>query len=471
MAAGNTYTAQTLHALPRQDAIVTRQILIGIILFILGLISFILLYALLRRSHRKRRYRLLDIERERFAPLVAGLVSRGGGTESLRKAGGSLEWIAIEELLFKALEGPGADREIVLNIFEELGYVRHYIKNLRGGSRWVQAGAAEKLGRIGSGRVAPYLVKGLDSVHADVCNTAVHSLGAIRDIKAVPHIMERLVKAIERREEVSIRIIKSSLIGFGMPAVPYLLREIANQSWQIRAAAIDILGEMDEPEAVRALTAALNDTERDVRAKAAKGLGKLRDASSAMPLIEHMDDPHWVVRMHVTRASGLIRDPAAVEHILKRLNDINWQVRKAAAEALGRFGGSAFVALLDVYLNGLDKYSKEQASDEIARAGLLGALATALLNKDMTRSDDIATIFNRAQSYCKAYRNINQEVFVEMLLLLSEAGREKFSGALTHLAAGEFDATEMEEAIDAVERLAESVALSDVEKYGYKELN
>ena len=118
--------------------------------------------------------------------------------------------------------------------------------------------------------------------------------------------------------------------------------------------------------------------------------------------------------------------------------------------------------MLDVYLNGLDKYSKEQASDEIARAGLLGALATAVLNKDMTRSDDIATIFNRAQSYCKAYRNINQEVFLEMLLLLSKAGREKFCGALTHLAAEELDATEMEEVIDAVERLVESGVLQDM---------
>src|SRR4030066_2466349 len=96
MAAGNTYTAQTLRALPRQDAIVTRQILIVIISFILGLISFILLYALLRRSHRKRRYRLLDIERERFAPLVAGLVSRGGGTEGPGKGGGSRGGVALE---------------------------------------------------------------------------------------------------------------------------------------------------------------------------------------------------------------------------------------------------------------------------------------------------------------------------------------------------------------------------------------
>lgn len=445
--------------------------MIIIISFILGLLSFILLYALLRRSYRKRRYRLLDIERERFAHLVAGLASGSGDMDTLRKAEDSLEWIAIEDLLFKAFDDPGANRETVLNIFEDLGYVRHYIKNLRSGSRWEQAGAAEKLGRMGCRRVAPYLVKELNSVHADVCNTAVHSLGALLDIKAIPHIMERLVKAIENSEEVSIRIMKSSLIGFGRPAVAHLLPELANPSWQVRAAAVDILGEMDGPEAVRALTASLNDTERDVRAKAAKGLGKLRDASSSLPLIEHMDDPHWVVRLHVTRASGQIRDPAAVEHVLKRLNDINWQVRKAAAEALGRFGGSAFLSLLDVYLNGLDKYSKEQASDEIARAGLLGALAGAVLTKDMTKPDDIATIFNRARTCCKAYRNISQEVFFEMLLLLSKAGREKARGALTHLAAGELDATEIEEVIDAVERLVESGGiLQDIEKYGYREL-
>jgi len=449
---------------------VTRPILIIIISSILGLVSGILIYALLRRYYRKKRYRLLDAERERFAPSVAFLVSGAGDIEALRKAEGSLEWCAIEGLLFGALDDPGADREIVLGVFEELGYVRHYIRDLRLGSRWEQAGAAEKLGRIGCGRGAPYLVKGLASAHADVCNTAVHSLGVIRDEKAVPHIMERLVKAIENREEVSIRIMKSSLIAFGAPAVPHLISGLGNRSWQVRAAAADILGEMNGPQVVRALTVALNDTERDVRAKAAKGLGKLRDASSALPLIEHMDDPHWVVRLHVTRASGLVRDPAAVEHVIMRLNDINWQVRKAAAEALGRFGGSALVALLDVYLNGLDRYSKEQASDEIARAGLLGGLAMAVLTKDMTMPDDIVTIFNRAQACCKAYKNINMDVFLEMLVLLSAAGKEKFRAAFEHLAAGEFDPAEVEDVISTVERLAESRAGREIDEPGLKEI-
>ncbi len=376
--------------------------------------------------------------------------------EALRKAEGSLEWTAIEDLLFKALDTPGVSKETVLSIFEELGYTSRYIKSLRHGSRWERAGAAEKLGRIGCRRIAPQLVKGLDSDYKDVCNISVHSLGAIRDVKAIPFIIERLVKAIENREEISIRVIKSSLIAFGGPAVPHLLHEFRNPSWKVRAAVVDMLGELPCPESVRALTAALNDTERDVRAKAAKGLGKIRDPSSVWPLIMHMDDAHWVVRMHVTRAAGLIRDPVAVEHVEKRLIDINWRVRKAAAEALGRFGGSAFMVLLDAYLNCYDKYSKEQASEEIAKAGVLGALARAVLTKEMTVSDDITAIFNHAQSHCKACRNIDHEILFEMLLLLSRAGREKFRDALEHLAADDLGAAEREEVIDAVENLVKS---------------
>ncbi|MFQ5736575.1 MAG: HEAT repeat domain-containing protein [Thermodesulfobacteriota bacterium] len=430
-----------------------RPTLILIIGSILGLIFLVFLYALLRRSWRKRRYGLLDAERAKFAPLVDALVAGGGDIEGLRKAANSLEWIAIEDLLFKALDDPAASKEAVLSLFERLGYAHHYISSLRHGNKWERAGAAEKLGRIGCRRVAPHLVKELNSEYRDVCNMAVYSLGAIRDAKAIPYIMERLVKAIENREEVSIRIIKSSLIAFGSPAVPHLLRELGNPSWKIRAAVVDMLGELPSPDSVRALTVALNDTERDVRAKAAKGLGKLKDPSSALPLIEHMEDPHWVVRLHVTRALGLIRDPVAVEYIEKRLYDIKWQVRKAAAEALGRFGGSAFVELLDVYLNSHDRYSKEQASAEIAKAGLLGALATAVLTKEMTVSDDITGILKRAQSLCKTYRNISLDVFFEMLLLLSRAGREKFGDALAQFAAEELDDAQREEVIDAVEKL------------------
>lgn len=444
----------------------TRPTLILIISSILGLVSFIFLYALLRRSYRKRRYRLLDAWRAVFAPLVAGLASGGGDINNLRKPEGSLEWLAIEDLLFKALDDPGATKETVLGLFEELGYSSHYIQSLKKGDKWVQAGAAEKLGRIQCRRAAPHLVKELNSDYRDVCNTAVHSLGAIRDLKAIPHIMERLAKAIENREEISVRILKSSLIAFGRPAVPHLLHELGNPSWKIRAAVIDILGEMPSPESVRALTVALNDTERDVRAKAAKGLGKIRDASSALPLIEHMEDPHWVVRLHVTRASGLIRDPAAVEHVEKRLTDINWQVRKAAAEALGRFGGSAFVALLEVYLKSHDKYSKEQASDELARAGVINALAAAVLAKEMTQTDDIKVILDRAQTHCKAYRNISSEVFFEMLLLLSRARREKFREALVLFASEELGPPEREDVIDAVENLVKDGIRQYMQKPG-----
>lgn len=439
-----------------------RQTLIIIISTILALVSLILLYALVRRFRRKRRYALIDAERERFAPLVDGAIAGGVPIGALKKPEGSLEWIAIEELLFKALEGEEAGKGRVLGVFEDLGYVRRYINDLRLGSRWVQAGAADKLGRIGCRRVAPYLVKELDSEHADVCNTAVHSLGAIRDGKAVPYIMERLVKAIENSEEVSIRIMKSALIAFGGPSISHLLSELKNPSWKIRAAVVDMLGEIPSPESLRALTSALNDPERDVRAKAAKGLGKLRDPSSALPLIERMEDPHWVVRLHVTRASGLVRDPAAIEHIERRLSDINWQVRKAAAEALGRFSGSAFVMLLDVYLNSLDRYSREQASDEIARAGVISALAKALITKEMAKTDDISAIFERARSLCSAYRNISKDVFLEMLLLLSSAGREKFGAALAQFAGGEIDAAKREEVMATVDELLRSAALQGV---------
>jgi len=432
---------------------VTRTALIIIIGSILVLLSIILCYALVRRSKRKRMYGQLDSERARFAPLVAGLVAGGGVLEPLLKATAPLERAAIEALLFKAIEEPGADRERVAKVFEELGYVRRYVNDLRNGTRWVRAGAAEKLGRIRCRRVAPYLVKGLESEYADVCNTAAHSLGAIGDEKAIPHIMDRLVRAIEGREEVSIRILKSSIIAFGPDALEYLLGRLDSSSWKVRAAAVDMIGEMEGPRAVRALTAALADSERDVRAKAAKGLGKLRDPSSALPLIEAMEDAHWVVRLHATRSSAMVRDPAAVEHVARRLNDINWQVRKVAAEALGAFSGSAFVILLDVYLNGHDKYSKEQASDEISRSGALTAIAAAVLEKDTPGPHDIFTILNRVRTFCHTYKSISPDDFLEILVLLSGAGRDEFARALEQFSAGALGPGQIEEVVRVVDGL------------------
>jgi len=350
----------------------TRLIVILIILSILFLITFNFIAVLIRRFYMDRKYRALDAERERYAPFEASLVGGGvvGDLDRFRNPPGSFGWKAVEEILFRALDDDECDTGLVRERFEELGYTDYYIERLRLGGRWERAVAADKLGRTGCVRAVPVLVEALGSKYRDLRNMAVYSLGLIGDARAVAPLVEMLRQSVIDREEASVRIVKSSLISLGAASVGLVEREARGPLWQVRAAAVDILGEIALPEAAGALRDALEDTDRDIRAKAAKGLGRIRDRTAAPQLIRHITDPFWVVRLHSARALGLIGESAAMGHIKQRLTDENWQVRRVASEALGEIGDEGIAVLLEVFLESEDVYAREQAADELERDGV-----------------------------------------------------------------------------------------------------
>lgn len=351
---------------------------VQILFFIIGvsffLIFFIFLVIILRRFLRNMKYERLDIARNKFAPLVAALVSENNQTDInlLQKHNDPIEWMAIEDLLLKTFEVSSPDvRKRLLPYFEKLGYVDDYIHTIKHGNKWRRALAAEKLGRLRWHKATPWLIELLNDKSRDVRNMAVHSLGLIRDQGAIPHIIESIRRAVGNHEDISLRIVKSSLICYGEVVIPFLIPELKNSIWGIRAVAVDIMGEIANTAMLQPITDMLKDPEPDIRAKAAKVLGKIGDSSSVQPLLQIIEDPVWVIRLHAVRALGLIGNTDAIEKLKERLMDLNWQVRRAAAEAISVMGDYAIPVWSGILLNSADKYAKEQVSEELQRTGII----------------------------------------------------------------------------------------------------
>lgn len=437
----------------------TRLIVYLVIAIIISLIFLTFLAVMIRRFYMNRRYRLLDAELVRYSPLIHSLASGAGviDMDLLKKKPGSIAWIAIEDLLFKALENPSYGKGAIIAYFDEFGYVDHYIESLHTGSKWERALAVDKLGRVKSKRALPHLVSSLEAKYRDQRNMAVHSLGVMRETDTASYLVELLKYSIQNQEEVSLRIVKSSLISFGEEAVEKLLPELKNPSWRIRAAAVDILGEIGSPEAVQPLIDILKDPERDVRAKAAKGLEKIKDHASVpvLPLLVRLEDPFWIVRLHAARALGFIGDPVAIEYLNKRMRDRNWQVRKTAAEALGRIGGAAYAALLEVFLTSGDRYAREQALDQMERAGVIKKLMAFLLDKgDKGRKTDArAGMENMPLEIEGGESSMTTAVFLRLSRVLNTLGHDRLREALTALAGKDFSAEDIEEAISQIGKL------------------
>ncbi|MFQ5353970.1 MAG: HEAT repeat domain-containing protein [Thermodesulfobacteriota bacterium] len=359
----------------------TRQTLITTIVVICCTIILIILYAFFRRYSRRKRFLRLDKSRDRFNPIVSAVVQCPGEmpTKSLVSRPGSVDWLAIEEALLRYITdaGPGLYPRLY-ELFESLGYVEYYLSKLGSSRMWERAEAAEHLGIIRCPRAVDSLIAALDDKTRDVRNMAVYSLGAIGDIKALPAIMESLKTGIASLEEVSLRIVKSSIISFGPEAVTVLREGLNNNNWRVRCVVVDILGDMEDPAVAEDLTQALHDKEPDVRAKAAKGLGKKKALSAAHRLMFLTEDPSWVVRLHSTRALGLMGDVNAVERLKQRLFDENWQVRRAAAEALGLMRDHSLEALREILLNHDDEYAKQMVVEEMQRTGLVWKVVEGL---------------------------------------------------------------------------------------------
>jgi HEAT repeat protein len=83
--------------------------------------------------------------------------------------------------------------------------------------------------------------------------------------------------------------------AIGSDEVERLIKDLKNESWQIRWDAAAALGEMKDPRAIEPLRAALKDENSYVRMTAARSLGMIDDPRVIEPLIEALkDDSHGV---------------------------------------------------------------------------------------------------------------------------------------------------------------------------------
>ncbi|GMR04507.1 MAG: hypothetical protein BMS9Abin23_0405 [Thermodesulfobacteriota bacterium] len=440
----------------------TRLLLISIIALIVSITFAIFLFAVLRRYFRKKAFSRLDKSRERYGPLVDSVIEDPAtrSIEELRAEDGSPDWTAVEEALLKAMEKARAQRyEKIYGLFEALGYVDGYIERLKNGKDWERAVAAERLGAIRCGRAVPHLIEALKDSFRDVHNMAVYALGLIGDDSALPAIVESFKHGIDDFEDVSLRIVKSALLSFGERSIKVLRPELKNPRWRVRAAVVDVLGELKDLAVVEDLMLALKDPEPDIRAKAAKGLGTLAHPAAVKDISALVDDPYWVVRLHSVRALGLIGAPESVDVIKQKLLDSNWQVRRAAAEALGRMEEDALPVLADVLMNNHDRYAREQVVEELERIGMVKRLIGRLVEKrDEVREDAeqtlCALIINGALSpIINAMESEGPEIRRRIIEVLKRAGGERAVDIVRDALEKDPDPAVKQEAATALEAL------------------
>ncbi|QPV62188.1 HEAT repeat domain-containing protein [Halosimplex litoreum] len=103
----------------------------------------------------------------------------------------------------------------------------------------------------------------------------------------------------------------------------------------------------------QAFAKALDAGVPELRMAAANGLGALEETEAVPKLVERFDDSDPRVRARAARACGQVADSRATDGLEGLLTDANPKVRREAAEALGSIGNrQALSALLPLYEDG-----------------------------------------------------------------------------------------------------------------------
>jgi hypothetical protein len=117
---------------------------------------------------------------------------------------------------------------------------------------------------------------------------------------------ERRGKMIKKSKTIIIRLVIMGVTlsvctvymfsqAIGSDEVERLIKDLKNESWQIRWDAAAALGETKDPRAIEPLRAALKDENSYVRMTAARSLGMIDDPRVIEPLIEALkDESHGV---------------------------------------------------------------------------------------------------------------------------------------------------------------------------------
>lgn len=320
--------------------------------------------------------------------------------------------LPVATMLLSALQASGADTPTNPLEGRPVAELRRILAN--GASEQTRLNAAFALDRLVPGRP---LAQSKKRGRAPITPTVPPPVDA--------GVIEALTSGLGDQASAVRFYVRRSLGRAGPPAVPHLVRTLASDNADARAAAADALAWTSEfvnpaihpiTPALKALTAALRDPDYSVRVSATRALGRAGTvAAPVLPaLIALLDDSEWAVADAAVVAVAAV-DPAgtrSVPALIRALGNEKHDLREFICKELGRMGPSASEAI-PALIRLLD------ADRDSWFAGKAAADALMLVDENGTRGVAAVAASVASQKY----------PFIKQDRLLSLMGRKERVGA------------------------------------------
>jgi hypothetical protein len=203
----------------------------------------------------------------------------------------------------------------------------------------------------------------------DVAGAAVRLLGEIRTAWADRELVRALRQDLYPRSRIAAQLERRTP-EIGRRLEPLLRsRDPANRFW-----AATLLAGCDGVATKRLLELA-SDGDPNVRAAAIEALGERRDPGALSAALAHLDDEVWFVRVHAIRAVGALGTVQDAPRLAKGLGDPKWWIRAAVKDALRGYGIGVAGAVIPL-LEHVDPFVRNGAAEVLQDVGFVDAMAS-----------------------------------------------------------------------------------------------
>jgi HEAT repeat protein/beta-lactamase regulating signal transducer with metallopeptidase domain len=149
-------------------------------------------------------------------------------------------------------------------------------------------------------------------------------------------------------------------------AVPALIGALSDGEAKVRAAAAEALGKFADPRAVKGLTRLLGDSEVDVRKAALDALTEYESGVPASAITPLLADPDADLRHSAAHALGQLHDPTVGAALAPLVRDPSPDVRQAAIASIADLHDVAHAAAIVPALNDANADVRQQALAALA---------------------------------------------------------------------------------------------------------
>lgn len=186
--------------------------------------------------------------------------------------------------------------------------------------------------------------------YQDQVKPSKEALGEIGE-PAVPYLVDKMDSQDARTMHALVDIFKI----IKTPAVPYIVKAIADEDPYKRRLAVRALGDMKDSSAVDGLMLYVDDADFRIRAGILRALGKIGDQRGLEPSVKALQDDDYLVRTSAATSLSMLAAPETIDQLMSALSDEYYGVRFKAAEALWKIGKLSIKPITEALKNSPDK--------------------------------------------------------------------------------------------------------------------